>query len=172
MATLPIASLYYSLPLPLLLLRLLLRPPPIPAGTRQHKTRNPRSSSRGCVRISDVIKAVSHAWIRGGCCTARTHSVPKGGEEKERRWEGVSQHERGRNQPRCPVQRRTFRIPPGQREELDFHHVRALVEGGRVRRLGGILGCRQMWRKREREGGSQKLFLTSSFLSMWETVDL
>lgn len=58
--------------------------PPIPSGSRQHKTRNPRRSSRGCVRISDIIRAVSHAWIRAGCCTARTRSVPKGEKVKER----------------------------------------------------------------------------------------
>lgn len=63
-------------------------PPPVLSGTRQHKTRNPRSSSRGCVWISDILKAVSRAWIRAGCCTACTHSVPKGGKEKEKRWKG------------------------------------------------------------------------------------
>lgn len=68
MATLPIASLYYSLPLPLPTPTpypypspATPSPPPVPSGTRQHKTRNPRSSSRGCVRMSDIIKAVSHA---------------------------------------------------------------------------------------------------------------
>lgn len=150
-------------------------PPPVPSGTRQHKTRNPRSSSRGCVRMSDIIKAVSHAWIRAGCCTARTRSVPKGEKEKGKRGKrgkSAPRHERGKKRPRCRIQRGMFRIPPDLREELDFHRVQPLVEGGRVRRLGGILRRRQIWRKREREGGSQKLFLTSSFLSMWEMVDL
>lgn len=147
-------------------------PPPVPSGTRQHKTRNPRSSSGGCVRISDIIKAVSHAWIRAGCCTARTRSVPKGEKEKEKRGKSAPRHERGKKRPRCRIQRGMFRIPPDLREELDFHCVQPLVEGGRVRRLGGILRRRQIWKKRESEGGSQKLFLTSSFLSMWEMVDL
>lgn len=150
-------------------------PPPVPSGARQNKTRNPRSSSRGCVRISDIIKAVSHAWIRAGCCTARTRSVPKGEKEKEKRakrGKSAPRHERGQKRPRCPIQRGMLRIPPDLGEEPDFHCVQALVEGGRVWRLGGILRRRQRWKKREREGGSQKLFLTSSFRSMWEMVDL
>lgn len=170
MATLPIASLYDSLtppPSPAVP-----PPPPVPSGTRQHKTLNPRSSSRGCVRIRDIIKAVSHAWIRAGCCAACTHSVPKGEKEKEKRGKSAPRHERGKNRPRCPIQDGMFRIPPNLREELDFHRALALVEGGWGRQLGGILQRRQIWKKREKEGGSQKLFLTSSFLSMWEMVDL
>lgn len=101
--------------------------------------------------------------------------MPKGEKEKGKRGKrgkSVPRHERGKKRPRCRIQRGMFRIPPDLREELDFHRVQPLVEGGRVRRLGGILRRRQIWRKREREGGSQKLFLTSSFLSMWEMVDL
>lgn len=163
MATLPIASLYYSPPLL------------IPFGTRQHKTRNPRCSSKGCVRISDIIKAVSHAWKRAGCCVACTHATFKKKKKRKmvdpcndggKKQEGAL--EENKNPPACGFLEFLLKW---EREWI-IHHRHVPVKGDRTRRFREVTLHKPRSKAEGREGGSLELFLTSSFLSMWETVNL
>lgn len=71
-----------------------------------------------------------------------------------------------------PTRRRIFRIPPEMGKGINFHHHHVPVEGDRMRRFGEVTLHKPCLKAEGREGGSLELFLTSSFLSMWEMVNL